>query len=281
MDSTIREEIHRKLSVLLEESVDNVTPSDADYYHGASGVRIFDAPLMAVASASDALFSALLRNDVIGPHHMPPSEWLPEARSVVSFFLPFSEQIRRSNVKDMAMPSPGWLYARIEGQALINRMMAELALALTGSGCRCAVPSLDARFWSKTSDKSSCRPGLSYTSCWSERHVAFICGLGTFGLSKGLITAHGVAGRLASLITAEELEADERLYSGLTDHCSMCGKCAANCPAGAITLAAGKDHAKCSAFLDMTLEAFKPRYGCGKCQVDVPCENMIPVKRLE
>lgn len=274
-----RLELHGMLSGLLEASGDNTLPPDAAQYPGAAGTPIFDAPLMGVASASDPIFNELLRHGVIGPHHMPPAAWLPGAMSVISFFFPFSDEVRRSNRVEMSIPSAGWLYARIEGQALINRLMAELALTLASSGNRCVVPSLDARFWSKTSEKVPHHPGLTYTSPWSERHVAFICGLGTFGLSKGLITKRGSAGRLASIITGLMLEPDVRDYNGITDYCSMCGRCAVNCPAGAITLEHGKDHAKCSAFLDRTLEAFSPRYGCGKCQVGVPCEQMIPDKR--
>ena len=36
-------------------------------------------------------------------------------------------------------------------------------------------------------------------STWSERHVAYVSGLGTFGLSGGLITAKGQAVRLGSV----------------------------------------------------------------------------------
>lgn len=57
------------------------------------------------------------------------------------------------------------------------------------------------------------------------------------------------------------------------------GKCAVNCPANAISLDKGKDHSKCHGFLLKTAEKFKPRYGCGKCQVAVPCECRIP-KRI-
>ena len=39
-----------------------------------------------------------------------------------------------------------------------------------------------------------------YASNWSERHVAYVCGLGTFGC-QGLITSKGLAGRFGSIIT--------------------------------------------------------------------------------
>jgi epoxyqueuosine reductase len=115
-----------------------------------------------------------------------------------------------------------------------------------------------------------------FTSNWSERHVAFVCGLGTFGLSKGLITPKGVAGRFASIITELYLPPDKREYEDIYEYCSMCGKCAKNCPANAITIENGKNDYACFAFLKKTSEKYKPRYGCGKCQVGVPCESRIP-----
>ncbi|MGV8979636.1 hypothetical protein [Clostridium sp.] len=36
----------------------------------------------------------------------------------------------------------------------------------------------------------------------------------------------------------------------------------------------------CSKFLDETDEKYKPRYGCGECQIGVHCEGEIP-KRFQ
>ncbi|MDR2480411.1 MAG: 4Fe-4S binding protein [Treponema sp.] len=58
--------------------------------------------------------------------------------------------------------------------------------------------------------------------------------------------------------------------------CIRCGSCVSNCPVRAISLERGKDHPPCSAFLERTREQCKPRYGCGKCQVQVPCESGVP-----
>jgi epoxyqueuosine reductase QueG len=118
--------------------------------------------------------------------------------------------------------------------------------------------------------------GLKYTSNWSERHVAFICGHGAFGLSKGLITEKGVAGRFFSLVTDMEMEVTPRRYTDIYAYCIRCGRCAALCPARAISLESGKDHRACAAFLAETKRRYAPRYGCGKCQTDVPCESGIP-----
>ena len=112
------------------------------------------------------------------------------------------------------------------------------------------MPSLDKRFWAKTRLNNSAQSlddhnesTLSYTSNWSERHVAFVCGLGTFGLSKGLITKKGIAGRFGSIITELTLSPDQREYHCIYEYCSMCGACVKNCPVNAISLDKGKNHA--------------------------------------
>ena len=74
-----------------------------------------------------------------------------------------------------------------------------------------------------------------FTSSWSERHVAFVCGLGTFGLSKGLITEKGICGRFGSVVTTAELPRTERPYTGIYEYCIQCRACARNCPVGAIS----------------------------------------------
>jgi epoxyqueuosine reductase QueG len=103
-----------------------------------------------------------------------------------------------------------------------------------------------------------------------------VCGLGTFGLSKGLITRKGIAGRFGSIITELYLSPDKRGYENIYEYCSMCGRCVKNCPVNAITIENGKNHIICSDFLDKTREKYSPRYGCGKCQINVPCEFIIP-----
>ena len=103
-----------------------------------------------------------------------------------------------------------------------------------------------------------------------------MCGLGTFGLSKGLITRKGIAGRFGSIITELSILPDKRNYQDIYEYCNMCGECGKNCPVNAISIVKGKDHVICSKFIDKTEEKHKPRYGCGKCQIGVSCESSIP-----
>jgi epoxyqueuosine reductase len=232
----------------------------------AGGIRLYDPPLIAVAGADDPLFEGLKNGAVVGPAHLGPREWLPEARSVASFFFPFSERVRRSN-RGLGLPSFEWLYGRIEGESLIRAVVAAAVGAIRAAGGRAVAPTSDPRF------------GIAERrSNWSERHVAFISGLGTFSLSRSLITQAGSAGRLGSLVTDLTLEATPRPYTEPEEYCSKCRACIPRCPPKAIS-ALGKDNAVCSDYLDEMKLRFAPRYGCGKCQTALPCEAGIPPRR--
>jgi len=247
-----------------------------------SGMKIYDDPIFAFGSSDDEYFALLKKPSAIGEHFVLPTEWLPEAKTVISFFLPFSQDVKKGNGKDLLWPSEEWLHGRYEGQAMLNKLCVHLKAELESAGYRSIAPSLDEKFWSVDGFMSNtAHAGLSYTSNWSERHVAFVCGLGTFGLSKGLITRKGICGRFGSIITELRLPPDKREYTELYENCIRCGACGRNCPAGAISLESGKNHAVCSRFLSETLQKHKPRYGCGKCQVAVPCESAIPRKRSD
>lgn len=246
------------------------------------GLRIYDEPIIGVGAADDPLFEEFKREGVIGPWYMGPREWLSDARSVVSIFFPFSEQVKKSNAGNPAETSPEWLHGRIEGQAFLVSMMQDLCAWLTGQGIHVCFPSADPRFASITNGKSKLQdprivPGV-FGSNWSERHAAFVCGLGTFGLSKGLITQKGIAGRFGSVVVDCALEPDIRPYTDVYEYCTRCGACISRCPAQAISLQEGKKHLPCSAYMADTMRRYSPRYGCGKCQTAVPCQSGIPTR---
>jgi epoxyqueuosine reductase len=229
-------------------------------------LQIFDEPLVGFASAEDPLFTELKKDTVIGAHHLTPKEWLPEAVSVVSYFLPFTLQVRKSNRTKDGLPSTEWLYGRVEGEAFNNAVRRFLAEKLIEAGCKAIVPCIDDRYKSK-----------GYSSNWSERHVAYISGLGTFNLSKSIITEKGCAGRFGSIIIDKPLEYTKRPYTDLYEYCNNCGACIRRCPVQAISKS-GKEHLPCGKFLnEITMKRFAPRYGCGKCQTSVPCEARIPI----
>lgn len=237
-------------------------------------LRLFDAPLIGCALADDPLFEAFLRPEVIGPHFRPPRLWLEGARTVVSFFLPFSAAVRVRNRAAASLPAEAWLYGRVEGQRFVEALSLHLAAALCEAGFEAVAPSLSPDFWTVSEPQSP--GGPAFTSNWSERHVAFACGLGTFGLSRGLITRRGMAGRFGSLVTGWEAPPTPREYDGPCAWCVRCGACARRCPAGAISLDRGKDHHLCLDYQTRILPRCQPRFGCGLCQTGVPCEAERP-----
>lgn len=233
------------------------------------GMKLFEAPIFAFGAADDEIYTSYKSAGVIGGHFLTPAEWLPGARTVISFFLPFTERIKSANSQGIEWPAKEWLHGRIEGQKLVVALSAHLNSLLLDAGYESLVPPIDTRF--KVGSGTS-----KFTSNWSERHAAFACGLGTFGLSRGLITNKGMCGRFGSVLTSLDLPADGRQYSDTYEYCIMCGLCAIQCPVNDISLEEGKKFTACSTFLDEVARIEKPRYGCGKCQVTVPCESERP-----
>lgn len=260
----------------IEHAKDNYISEETAISKKVVGLKLFEFPILAFGAADDAYFKLLKLPSAIGEHYLLPKEWLPQSKTVISFFLPFSEEVRKGNRRNMTWPSEEWLHARIEGQILVNKLSQHLKSELNNAGYQSLIPSLDERFWSNTDSPDY---EAKFTTNWSERHAAFICGHGTFGLSKGLITKKGMAGRFGSILTELYIPPDTREYIDVYEYCSMCGRCAKNCPVNAISKENGKNHALCSEFLDITKVKHDPRYGCGKCQVHVPCETKIPHHR--
>ena len=262
-----------------EEHQSNYLSEGVALQPGLVGMRMYGAPLLGIADAGDPLFAGLRASQAIGPHFLLPETWLPGARSVISFFSPLTEQVTEANLRDPADVPPEWLHARIEGQLFINALTEHLRDLLVEAGAPSMIPLMDERFWSNGKPALSKEDGTvvpGFTSNWSERHVAHVCGLGTFGLSRGLITKKGMAGRFGSIITAMPLEPDGRPYTRYDEYCTHCGSCIAKCPVKAITLETGKDQPACQHFCDEVLAKNAPRYGCGKCSVGVPCVRGIP-----
>lgn len=277
-------EIKVRMDDLLQNSGLNVRSRETGEANaGPGGLRLYEEALVGVAAADDPLFRRFREPGVVGPHYLLPEDWLPGARSVVSVFLAYTETVRVSNRADKALPSQEWLIGRIEGQQLIQNLLCEALMeALRRSGGSVNAPMLDPRFRSWSDAGGPEEPGgPAFTSNWSERHTAYACGLGSFGLSRGIITEKGMAGRLFSVITTQAVAPSPRPYTDRYEYCTQCGACVRRCPARAITLEKGKKHPPCAAFLDHTRELFSPRYGCGKCQTAVPCESRRPGLKIE
>ena len=248
--------------------------------NGYKNMPYFDAPIFGIGSASDPLFDDYKDPSAIGPWFMKPDDWLPEAKTVIAIFFPLSKDIRDSNRGKRIVASVPWAHARIEGQKYISDFTHRLMALLNDEGFKCVYPQYDPRFEAVRAGKGiTGYEGIdknTFGSRWSERHAAYVCGLGTFSLSKGLITEKGIAGRFSTIITDAYIKPDERSYTGIYDYCINCGQCIKKCPSKAIDIIHGKDHNLCFGRMKISGVIRYPRYGCGLCQVDVPCETKIP-----
>ena len=280
-----QQELLGALCAYTDENPANRVAAEDAIYPELAGLRIYDHPLLGFASAEDPLFTETFRQPgVVHPDYRTPTEWLPGAQTVLSFFLPFTEEVRRSNRLRTDEPyqpglhqtaSAAWMHARIEGQLFMNAISDYLRDLLREEGFGAVAPTTSGELKMLT----------PYISDWSERHAAYAAGLGTFSLTKGLITEKGVAGRFGSVITTAEFVPTPRPYSDPFAYCTMCGACRARCPANAIDpargCALGKDQPTCEAYVSSGKTPphgpnQRVRYGCGKCQVGVPCERGIP-----
>jgi epoxyqueuosine reductase QueG len=254
------------LAVIKEKAEEFVLNSPQNIVNELEMMRIWDQPLIGVANADDELWERFKEPDAVGRQHLSPQEWLTGAKSVISYFLPFTQRIRQSNwIEDL--PSTEWLYGRYEGEMFNDGLRSFIVDLVEKTGGQAVAPALDNRF-----------AVVNRRSNWSERHVAFAAGLGTFSLSRSMITSLGSAGRFGSVIVDLELEPTQRLYQEIDEYCIKCGACIKRCPPRAISKN-GKDNEICSGYVDQMRARYQPRYGCGKCQTAVPCQDRNP-KRI-
>lgn len=284
-----KQEITELFLRLCHETPGNTVDTEHPDWPDVAGLNMFTEPLIGFADADDALFQKYKEPGIVGPWMLTPKEWLPSAATVISVFMPFTERVKNTNALMDDVASHEWAYARIEGQAYLLDCLSALADRFRANGFEAVMPARDPRLLAITAGRVS-GPGAAYadtyapfisgstfSSNWSERHTAFVCGLGTFGMSKGLITKKGVAGRFGSIIVSERIEPDARPYTEVYEYCTRCGACAHNCPVKAYPAPGElKDHRLCEPHITYSKQVLRPRYGCGLCQVNVPCRDGIP-----
>ena len=249
---------------------------------------LMEEPFIGIASADDPFFERF--KTLIGSFHWTPQELIerthPGARavSVVSWCLPTPLPVRQVNRRQPLYPSREWSYHRHFGEMINNGLRRRIVEVLAEGGIRAAVAHFDPE---NTTER---REGAGWSSRWSERHTAYVCGLGTFGLSGGTISMRGIAHRLGSLVMDARLPPDTRPYGDdafawcLGVDGGSCRVCRSRCPVGSIgdspaernkDLCHQHDYGAISVNAGRTLW-WTGEYGCGLCQTGVPCEFRNP-----
>ena len=253
---------------------------------------VFEEPLVRFASGDDPLFTEY--KTIIAPTHLTPREALarayhknpedlPARLSVISWILPIAVKTRQSNRRQKDIPSHPWSHTRWHGEHFNDALREYVVRLLAEMGYLAVAPAIQPFFKVSANEKGD-------LSNWSERHIAYAAGHGTFSLSDGFITERGIAHRCGSVVTDLELPVSPRTAESPYSNClfytdGSCKACITRCPAEAIT-EAGHDKVKCHNYVFEDLEYLLKEYevgvvGCGLCQVKVPCEARIPAKKVK
>ena len=241
--------------------------------HQAETTTRYREPLVGFALATAPRTAGILPaprflelREIAEPTHLLPQDLLPGAQSVISFFLPFAEEVVKANRAKRNQVAREWAVAYIETNALINRITQELIAVLAERDVQAA-----------TQPATHNWDPVTLISRWSHKSVAAIAGLGSFGLHHMLITDAGCAGRFGSLVVDVPLEPTSSPDAPVVQRCSFfvdgsCKTCIHRCLSGALT-ENGIDKQRCYRWLLQVADNF-PELGladvCGKCAMG-PC----------
>jgi epoxyqueuosine reductase len=260
---------------------------------------VINEPLVGFADGYDPIFEDFKKESIIGNFHLSPGEALamhlkkqkknasekqPSALSVISVAFTFPKNTRLSNRPKSRMAATR--YRRAYGRAfgLMSETLSYVVSLLEASGYQAVAP-----VCTRPMSIMISPDGLPYTD-WSEKHIAYAAGLGTFGLNTSLITPAGMPVHLGSVITDLALTPTPRTYNNHHAYClfyrdSSCQSCARHCPSGAVNVQAF-DGKKCMSYGRNDLPRIARELNevieegghpmCALCQIRVPCETGIP-----
>ncbi len=260
----------------------------------------YDMPIVGFVRGDDPAVQALKIN--VAPFHMTPLELFKKVHpnipctdgdlTVISWVMPFTEKVKaEQRMLPDIYPSRRWGKGRSFGEISSDYSRQGVLELLSSKGYYAASAALTTHF------RISRDSAYGFASTWSERHYAYCAGLGTFGLSDGLITPVGIAHRCASAIVKAKLPVTPRPYQSHRDYClyfasggQQCGICVKRCPAQAIQTylhgVPGRSKVLCFKYIsDVVTPYVKAKYPdntaytlyCARCQVNVPCESGIPM----
>ncbi len=276
--------IEKKIVDFVKNSPENSLKNDENR-------PAWGTPLVAFARGDDALFSEQKKD--IGPFYWTPPELFelayPELTiaddelAVISWILPQTRLTRQAHRHEKSLPAEAWSRARLYGEQFNELLRSKIVEWLREADIPAVAP-LQLPQWQWQESKR-----YGFASNWSERHTAYIAGLGTFGLSDGLITPAGKAMRCGSVVARLPVAPAERPYTKYNAYClfysqGTCGKCIERCPAEAINHS-GHDKKRCAAYIGEITSPYvekslgEPVSSCGLCQVAIPCEAGIPQQK--
>jgi len=248
--------------------IETIKSTVTDYEASNHLDKFWKEPIVEKVSAKDERLKTLKEAVSIG--HLMPHDILSDAKSIVSFFIPFNENIVKSNIEG-TVASKEWVMAYIKTNDLLKTISEAIETLMEQNGYKAGKIPATHNFDAKI-----------LMSNWSHRHIAFIAGIGTFGVNNMLITKNGCCGRLGSIITNYEFSeygqnnaATEKCLKKLFGTCGVCQKkCIVNAYENNIF-----DRHKCYGQCIKNDEFHKTMgnaHVCGKCLVGLPCSTKEP-----
>lgn len=224
---------------------------------------------------ADADLSQL--KQVVSPRHASGSDVIERPTVILVYFVPFRREMAKTNI-EKGTASPQWALAYEETNAMFVELNRYLIKIIKDQGYRAAV-----------SEEAGAFDRERLISNWSQRHIAYQAGLGTFGLNNMLITKKGCCGRINTVVTNLDVLPDSPMKEDLClyKRLGKCGLCADRCPSGALTRD-GYDRERCFQVCQENAKIYN-HYGnsyasaaglpaedtgsevCGKCVAGMPC----------
>jgi epoxyqueuosine reductase QueG len=223
-------------------------------------------PIVGFTTADDPGFMELRRT--INPDHFLPEDLLSGAKSVVSFFVPVSEDTALGNLEH-SCPSIGYAHVKWAQKGLMENIIESLKTELLDKGIRCSSNTEQIPFVL-----------VPPYHPWLQKPIAVMCGVGKFGLNRQIITKSGCAGRLGSIAIDAETVPTGRIQQ---EYClylvdGSCGECVKNCPVNALRYDS-IDRNVCKKQIHRIQETYEGDLkivdSCAQC-VAMPCAISLP-----
>lgn len=245
-----------------------------DYPKNNNQIAIWRKPITACAPADERF---MLLKDITVPDHALPEDFLPGAKTVMVWFIPFRRHIQLDNTRG-ERPALSWGRAYIATNEMIERAGKGMSAMIEAQGGQVALTPATHNF-----DKER------LVSRWSHKHLGHLIGLGRYGTNCQFITPSGCSGRMGSLVT--DLDLGTHTLVTVDELCLIkagkkCGKCIKSCPVDALS-EDGMDRTACYARLQENYRLLMEPDGlpnsthvCAKCQVGMPCsfKSPLPIK---
>ncbi|MDR1353781.1 MAG: hypothetical protein LBK05_10920, partial [Treponema sp.] len=249
---------------MYHKIVETIQSAMDDYEKRNRPGNLWKEPVIEIISARDEKLAAL--KEAVSEEHLMPCDILPDAKSVISFFIPFQDEIVKSNIGG-TRASKEWAAAYVKTNDVIKTINNRIEILMEQSGNKAGKIPATHNFDTER-----------LISDWSHRHIAYIAGMGTFGMNNMLITRNGCCGRFGSIIINYQFEnykrkeTKEKCLHKINGSCGICQKkCEMNAYENNVF-----NRQRCYKKCLENAEYYKTLgYAdvCGKCLAGLPCST--------